>query len=1168
MLPSGAQVWLCLARMERPDSRPSAARRAAAFAIALALAIAVRGSIAASPDIGLAQFGIDRWDAADGLGSNWVRTLAEDPDGTIWIGTTTGLLRFDGRNFEPVLDGGLAALPQRAINALAIRRDGGLWVGLEHGGVRRVGPGATEPPALADGIVVRDLAEDGSGTLWVATSGGLWRIDDTGAVQVAPAAASDADINTLAIGPGGELWVRSAEHGLWRIEGAAIDVVEDAPECRGFGIAVGPDGERFMSCRNAVWRWPARGRAWQRIGDDFGVGPIHLDRRGDLWYGAEVGLTRWSNGRIERLAPAQGLGDWRVRALVEDRRGDIWIGTFSGGLARLQRGAVRTYGRAEGLAFDGATTVVPAGDGRLWIGAYRRGLFRFDPKNGRLDQWTSRDGLPGETVWTLAVDPRAPGRAWIGTDRGLAIIADGALQDGGPGARALAGAVRVIDVDPVEPGVVWLAGDTAGVVRLDGRRATAFGTADGLPPDRVRFFHWNLRGQLLAGGAGGLHAFDGLRWIALTPGGRSIPALTAIAEHADGSLWLASSRLGLLRVDADRVVDWDLNAGLPLWPIHALSFDRAGGLWMSGNEGLARIRLDDHARWVAGELAQVPVERLGRRDGLRGVETNGWGYPAHALLDAGRLAFPTAEGVAVVDPAALPSVGLSPTEIRVRGAWAGARALPVDAPLGLGRSERTLRIAYSAVELLRPEAVSYRYRLKGVDADWIESGQGGEAGWSLVPPGVHRFLLQARLPGQPWIDAARELEVRVEPQPWESPVLRATALALALLVAVGLVNWRLRLGSRHAAVLGRARAFLREVIDTSPNPMFVRGRDGSYSLANRAAAEIYHRTPDQLEGRTPAELGASPPGMARIDALDAEVIAEGAERILAEHEIVDGEGRRRWFRVVKRPGFGADGRHVEQVIGTAVDVTDFKLVEQRLEREQARLRRSREEARALSGQLLRAQEDERRRLAQEIHDDLAQQLAGLSMLAWSTAQAAARAPGADRREALEHLAQGLERLANDVQALAHELHPPALEALGFVEALRLECATFGTRTGLPIAFRAVPLAAEPPPKVGLALYRIVQEALRNALAHARARHVSVSVEGRVDGLRLEVADDGVGFELGTSGARAGLGLGGMHERARLSGARIEIDSAVGRGTRIVVDWLERPRHRRAPAAGA
>jgi PAS domain S-box-containing protein len=1152
-----------------PDP-PSAPRRAPAAGGRPALALlfaALAGIAEAAPreDIGLAQFGVQRWDANAGLGGNWVRDLVEDRDGRIWIGTGVGLSRFDGRVFTAVADGGLDALPQRSVSALARSHDGGLWVGLALGGVRRINAGSgppVAPPVLPPTVAVHDLQEDAGGTLWIASSAGLWRFDAGGLRVVAPDDdARVAEVRTVLVDVGGAVWARTRQHGLWRIDGDVITTVPDAPGCLGYGLAIGPDGERFTSCQRGIWHAPPGSDDWRRISDAFGAGQIHLDRRGDLWFSTQEGLTRWSRGRTERLPPERGLGDWRLRAVTEDRRGDLWFGSFSGGLARLHRGPVQTIGPPEGLDIDGTSAVLAAPGGDLWVGALRSGLMRVRPGEGLVARWTMQDGLPGDTAWALAADPRDPGGVWVGADAGLAWLADGRLRAVGPGGESFTGAVALVHVEPGTPPTVWVAGPAGGAVALRGGEAVVHDASRGLPLSRVRFLQRDRAGRLLAGGLEGLFALDGERWTRHAPGGLQVEAVTAAAEDLEGNLWLASSSRGLLRLAGDTQTTWTLDDGLPFWPLHSLAFDRTGGLWMSSDDGLARILLDDHARWRAGELERIPVERLGRRDGLRDVETNGWGQPSHAALGDGRLVYPTAHGIALVDPAAMPSVGLSPEEIYLRAAWAGTRALNLDAPLRLSRDERALRIAFSAIELLRPEAVTFRYRLEGVDRDWVAAGSAAEAIWSGLPPGEFRFLLQARLPGQPWIDAARSLPVSIAPLPWESTPLRLAALVLALLLAAAVVRWRLRIGSRHAGVLRRARAFLREVIDTSPNPIFVRDRAGAYSLANRAAAEVYRRAPEALEGRDPRELGPPPPGMASIDALDAEVIATGEERVVPEHEIVDGEGRRRWFRVVKRPGFAPDGRTVEQVIGTAVDVTDFKLARERLEREQARLRRSREEARALSHQLLRAQEDERRRLAREIHDDLTQQLAGLSMLAWSTAQAAARDPGADRREALEHLARGLEQLANDVQALSRELHPPSLEALGLAAALRAECATFGQRTGLPIECLVEPLPSEPPTDVGLALYRITQEALRNCLTHAQADRVTVDLRGDDQGLRLEIVDDGVGFDAARVDAGPGIGLSGMRERARLAGVTLAIDSAPGRGTTIAVAWRESTRRR-------
>jgi signal transduction histidine kinase len=234
-----------------------------------------------------------------------------------------------------------------------------------------------------------------------------------------------------------------------------------------------------------------------------------------------------------------------------------------------------------------------------------------------------------------------------------------------------------------------------------------------------------------------------------------------------------------------------------------------------------------------------------------------------------------------------------------------------------------------------------------------------------------------------------------------------------------------------------------------------------------------------------------------------------------------------------------------------VDVTDFKLAELRLTREQSKLRRSREEARRLSRQLLRAQEGERLRLARELHDDLTQRLAGLAMLSWSTFQTLERDQGRDVRKNVEEIAGELERIASEVQAMSRELHPPALDKLGLADALRTECATFGNRTGMQIEFSAAAIS-EPEPEVGLALYRIVQEGLRNSLAHSGARQAQVTLSGDERELRLEISDRGAGFDPAATTLKPGLGLSSMRERARLIGGEIEFDAAPGQGTRITV----------------
>ncbi|MCC7486659.1 MAG: sensor histidine kinase [Burkholderiales bacterium] len=214
-----------------------------------------------------------------------------------------------------------------------------------------------------------------------------------------------------------------------------------------------------------------------------------------------------------------------------------------------------------------------------------------------------------------------------------------------------------------------------------------------------------------------------------------------------------------------------------------------------------------------------------------------------------------------------------------------------------------------------------------------------------------------------------------------------------------------------------------------------------------------------------------------------------------------------------------------------------------------RRRRAETEALALSGQLITAYEDERRRLGRELHDDVSQRLARLAIDAGRIERA-----GRDREDAgaAREMREELARLSEDVHALSYRLHPSVIEDLGLVEAIRAECDNVARREPIRVETDAPELAGKPPREAAVCLFRVMQEALRNAVRHARASAVRVSLAPRDGGLVLVVADNGVGFD-GASG-RPSLGQASMRERVRLLGGRFEVRSAPGRGTTVTA-WV-------------
>jgi signal transduction histidine kinase len=227
------------------------------------------------------------------------------------------------------------------------------------------------------------------------------------------------------------------------------------------------------------------------------------------------------------------------------------------------------------------------------------------------------------------------------------------------------------------------------------------------------------------------------------------------------------------------------------------------------------------------------------------------------------------------------------------------------------------------------------------------------------------------------------------------------------------------------------------------------------------------------------------------------------------------------------------------MMGMAIDVTQRKLAEEALSR--------------LSGELINAQEDERRRIAREIHDDFQQRLAVLTIELESLSQDLG-VKDTITLIRLRDLSSQVSALGADLHSLSHRLHSSALESMGLVAALKGLCAESGRHHDLKVSFVAENVPEKIPNDTSLCLFRITQEALQNARKHSRAQTAQVCMRGTEGTIHLSVSDQGTGFDPEESGRNRGIGIRSMEERARLVGGRLDVRSRQGAGT-IVQVWV-------------
>jgi len=349
-----------------------------------------------------------------------------------------------------------------------------------------------------------------------------------------------------------------------------------------------------------------------------------------------------------------------------------------------------------------------------------------------------------------------------------------------------------------------------------------------------------------------------------------------------------------------------------------------------------------------------------------------------------------------------------------------------------------------------------------------------------------------------------------------------TIAAQGLLIGGLLLQRRRR--RRAEAALRHSEMRNSAVLRALPDLVFMFDRDGRYIDFYARDEKLLYSPPEVFLGKTIKEIMPGPLADTFLDAL--ERARSSDDPVVVNYELpVDGV-RHYEARLVPAD----DGR----VLSVVRDVTESK--------------RAAELNRALAGRIIVSQEQERQRIARELHDDMSQKI-GLVNL--EIDQIADEVHADTHRARLEQVSSQIGELAGDLSSLSHRLHPSRLQTLGLIESVRLLCSEMSQRRQVTIEFRATELPSTVDPRVSLCLYRIAQEALHNVTKHSQARDASVALAREGNEVCLHIADSGIGFDAFALD-HAGLGLVSMRERVGMLKGDLVINATPGGGTRIRV----------------
>jgi PAS domain S-box-containing protein len=391
-----------------------------------------------------------------------------------------------------------------------------------------------------------------------------------------------------------------------------------------------------------------------------------------------------------------------------------------------------------------------------------------------------------------------------------------------------------------------------------------------------------------------------------------------------------------------------------------------------------------------------------------------------------------------------------------------------------------------------------------------------------------------------------------EPSPWEryrNYFLAGMALLiLQALLIIGLLKQRANRRvverslvasnaelKKSEAVLRESEGRFRRVANTAPVLIWMSGTDKHCTFFNQGWLNFTGRSIEQELGEGWVS-GVHPDDLENCLGIYAAAFDARAE-FEREYRLSRFDGEYRWILDFGTPRFESDGAFCGY-IGSCVDISERKLSEESLQN--------------LSGRLIRAQEEERSRIARELHDDFSQRMAlqgiGLAQL-WK------RLPESEveERARVWEMQTRSQEMTDDMHSLSHQLHSSKLELVGLVSALSGLCAEIGEKYKIDIQFSDCELPFHIPKDVALCLFRVTQEALGNVAKHSQATSAQVEVGANESGISLRIMDAGRGFEPDLSNPHAGIGLLGMRERLRLVGGRLSVNSGPLRGTEILAE---------------
>jgi signal transduction histidine kinase/ligand-binding sensor domain-containing protein len=784
----------------------------------------------------------------DGLFNGSPNVITQTMDGYLWIGTQSGLVRFDGVRFVPGPTATGLPVPDNKITSLRSARDGSLWIGTPYG-LSRLKNGELINYTTAP-IGISTIIEDHTGTIWVTR----YRVTDgkgplCRAVDMELQCYGKADGIPVGYGVGlaedteGNLWIGSYVLCRWRPGSAQTFFEEELKHLKGspgvLDIVAGSSGSVWVALERAGPKVGVRHYAdgkWSSYvvqgfdGARVNAQSLFIDRDQSLWVGTESdGLYRIHEGVADHYRSENGLSGDSVNGFFQDREGNLWV-TTDGGVDLFRDTPIVSFSTHEGLSTPIVRSVLASRDGSVWIGT--EGALEVLRK-GEFAAIKSGNGLPGEEVSAMFEDHA--GRLWLGLDEKLMLYENGKFIEiqNSDGSALGRGGGQIISITEDTAHDIWAMSYTAPrhLFRIRDQKVV-----EEVPVTDIQYAGWLVAGKETGIWIGSYsdnklaRYRDGrLEVISLPQSDKSFIVTNLLAESGD-SVWAGTTE-GLFMWKDGQVRVLATQNGLPCASIFALIKDKHGSLWLYTKCGLVRIEESQLENWWKHPDSQIVSTLFAATEGVRPGSSPA--QPRASLAPDGRLWFANSLALQMIDPDRL-YLNDKPPPVQIEKIVADRKSYSPRQGLSLPPLTRDLEIDYTALSFSVPQKVRFRYKLEGHDENWQEPGTRRQAFYSDLGPGNYKFHVIACNNDGLWNEIGASLDLSIPPAWYQTNLFRILSVTIAVLLVWVLYRLRVEalakaISARFDARLAERTSLARELHDT-----FLQTIQGSKLVADDA----------------------------------------------------------------------------------------------------------------------------------------------------------------------------------------------------------------------------------------------------------------------------------------------------------------------------------------------